>query len=213
MKRPANIKLLLWAIGGFFWINIGGSMLHFAFELSEYYRPLALIAAVNESVWEHLKMYFWAGLLLALVQYTYVRDVANNYWFGQAIGLLVTPFLIILSFYFYLGIAYPMYGRGWLAADIGTGALGVIAGQYASYRILTREPLSIGIRRNGAAALYPLLIAAFLSFTYYPPRMFLFENFFGYTYRGDYGILEDYEPYRIFRPADYTAREPESDEP
>jgi hypothetical protein len=214
MKQPRDKKLLLWAIGGFFWINIGGSMLHFAFELSEYYRPLALIAAVNESVWEHLKMYFWSGLLLALVQYTYVRDVARNYWFGQAVGLLVTPFVIILSFYFYLGIAFPMYGRGWLAADIGTGALGVIAGQYVSYRMLTREPLSIGIRRNGAAVLYSLLIVAFLSFTYYPPRIFLFENFFGYTYRGDYGILKDYEPYRIFRPADYSAREPESgDEP
>jgi len=39
----------------------------------------------------------------------------------------------------------------------------------------------------------------FSTFTYYPPKIFLFENFFGYEYKGEYGILENYEPYRVFK--------------
>lgn len=209
MKRPRNNKLLLWAIGGFVWINLGATILHLTFELSEYYRPLAVVAAVNESAWEHIKIYFWSGLLLALVEYTYVRDVAHNYWFGKIVGLLVTPLVILFLFYFYLGIAFPIHGKGWLVADIATGAIGVMVGQYVSYRILADEQVFSMARRYIALALYIVMIAAFLSFTYYPPHNFIFESFNGYTYRGEYGIMEDYEPYRLFRPAQTDSPENE----
>ena len=46
---------------------------------------------------------------------------------------------------------------------------------------------------------YLVMLAMFSTFTYYPPKIFLFENYFGYEYSGEYGILEDYEPYRVFR--------------
>ena len=73
-------RLIFWEIGSFIWIALAGSALHFAFELSEFWQPLALFSSVNESTWEHLKMYFWPGLIYALVQYTYTKDIANNYW-------------------------------------------------------------------------------------------------------------------------------------
>jgi hypothetical protein len=38
--------------------------------------------------------------------------------------------------------------------------------------------------------------------TFFPPRVFLFENLFCYAYTGEYGILDDYEPYRIFTRGD-----------
>ena len=96
-----KIKLVLWEIGSFIWVVLAGSALHFSFELSEFWTPLAFISAVNESVWEHLKMYFWPGLIFALVQYTYTRDVANNYWYAKLASLIVTPLGIIFSFYDY----------------------------------------------------------------------------------------------------------------
>ena len=210
MRGPENLKLVFWALGGWLWINLGGGILHFAFELSDYYRPLALIAAVNESVWEHLKMYFWAGLLLALVEYTYVRDVARNYWFAKALGLLLTAIVIVFAFYFYIGIAVPKYGRGSLWMDVGCGAVGVAAGQFVSYRIMMAEPLSVPARRYGALAVYLVLVGAFATFSYFPPRVLLFESFNGYRYAGQYGILEDYEPYRLFRRSDIGAQKPET---
>jgi hypothetical protein len=47
-------EILNWQIFGIFFILIIGSMLHFLFEWSGYLLPVGAIAAVNESVWEHL---------------------------------------------------------------------------------------------------------------------------------------------------------------
>ena len=97
-----STKLLLWELGCVFWVCAAGSALHFAFELSEYWRPMAFFAAVNESVWEHLKMYFWPGLFFALVQYTYSRHLANNYWLGKVVALAVTPIMITAMYHGYI---------------------------------------------------------------------------------------------------------------
>jgi hypothetical protein len=50
---------LRWELAGIVSIILAGSTLHFAFEWANYWRPAALIAAVNESTWEHLKLGFW----------------------------------------------------------------------------------------------------------------------------------------------------------
>ena len=89
--RLRSGKLLAFEVGQVVFIAVAGSLLHFAFELADYWKPLAWFAAVNESAWEHTKMYFWPGLAYALAQYTYTRGIANNYWFGKAMALLVTP--------------------------------------------------------------------------------------------------------------------------
>ncbi len=190
--------IALWEVGAFVFIMLAGSALHFAYELSNFWRPMAIFGSVNESTWEHLKLFFFPGLLFTLVQYAYVRERTNNYWYGKALALLAVPVGVIGSFYFYLGITLPIHGRGFLWADIGTGAFGVLLGNLVAYRILTRPPLAPAYRIVGIG-LIGVMLAAMLAFTPYPPRMFLFENFYGYEYSGDFGILDDYEPYLVFR--------------
>ena len=90
-------RLITWEIGSFIWVAMAGSAFHFSFELSEFWTPLAFFSSVNESTWEHLKMYFWPGLIYALVQYTYTRDIANNYWYAKLASLVMTPIGICLS--------------------------------------------------------------------------------------------------------------------
>ena len=193
-----KIKLVLWEIGSFIWIVLAGSALHFSFELSEFWTPLAFISAVNESVWEHLKMYFWPGLIFALVQYTYTRDVANNYWYAKLASLIVTPLGIIFSFYGYLAISLPLYGQGFFVMDLMTMVVGLVLASIVSYKIMVKPPMERPKKKNILTG-YLIMTAMFSTFTFFPPKIFLFENYFGYEYSGDYGILEDYEPYRIFR--------------
>ena len=200
-RQIANLRIHAWEFGGVFFIVLMGSALHYAFELSGFWRPMAFFASVNESTWEHLKFFFWAGLAFSLLEYTYVKDVANNYWFGKALSLVVTPIVVAATFYGYLAIALPIYGKGFLWADISTGVVGVIAGQLVSSKLMRSEPLGQVTRRYTAVILLTLLFM-FSTFTYFPPKMFLFENYFGYTYSGEYGILADYEPYLQFRPAE-----------
>lgn len=106
-----KLKLSLWEIGTVLWVCIAGSVLHFAFELSDYWRPMAVIAAVNESAWEHTKMYFWPGLLAALVQFTYTRNVAHNYWLGKSAALSITPCLIWLTYFSYMSWVVSSGGK------------------------------------------------------------------------------------------------------
>ena len=194
MKR----RLIIWEVGSFIWVMLAGSAFHFAFELSEFWTPLALVSSVNESTWEHLKMYFWPGLIYALVQYTYTRDIANNYWLAKLGSLIMTPIGIVLSFYGYLAISLPLYGTGFFELDLMTMVVGLSLGSITAYKIMISPKLDKP-SKNTVIAGYLILVAMFSTFTYYPPKIFLFENYFGYEYRGEYGILEDYEPYRVFR--------------
>ena len=192
-----KLKLGLWEAGCVIWVCVAGSLLHFAFELSDYWTPLALMAAVNESAWEHTKMYFWPGLVYALVQYTYTREIANNYWFGKAAALAITPLTIFITYYSYMGYIGATGGKASLPTMLMIMVFGISFGQYVSYRILSAAPLEQSIRRF-SLPMYAGLIAMFSTFTFLPPKVFLFENFFCYQYTGEYGILADYEPYRVF---------------
>ena len=199
MKNRAREKLTLaaWELGCVVWICVAGALLHFAFELSEFWTPMALVAAVNESAWEHTKMYFWPGLVFALVQYTYTRHMASNYWLGKAVALALTPILIFALYYGYMSWALSSGGKPSLAIMLGIMVFAVIAAQASSYKILTAAPFAPVMSRY-AAVTYAVLVFMFSTFTYFPPKLFLFENYFCYQYTGDFGILPDYEPYRVF---------------
>src|SRR6056297_1692189 len=54
-------------MAGAVFIILVGSTLHFVFDWTGGWRPAALFAAVNESIWEHLKLAFWPGLAWALL--------------------------------------------------------------------------------------------------------------------------------------------------
>lgn len=196
-QSTGKLRLAAWEIGTVIWICVAGSALHFAFELSDYWRPMALFAAVNESAWEHTKMYFWPGLFAALVQYTYTRGIANNYWLGKAVALAITPVMIWLIYFSYMNWVVTSGGKASLPVMLSIMVLGISAGQAASWFILTRPPLQFAVPRYAAAVIAALTVV-FSAFSYFPPRAFLFENFFCYQYTGEYGILDDYAPYRVF---------------
>ena len=201
-----KLKLLGWEIACVFWVMFAGSVLHFAFELSDYWRPLAIMAAVNESAWEHVKMYFWPCLVWALVQFTCTREIANNFWLGKAAALVVTPVVIFSCYFGYMGYVVSSGGKATLWGMLLIMFMGVTAGQLTSWSILASRPLELS-GRPLVPAIYALLVLAFSSFTYFPPRVFLFENFFCYRYTGEYGILSDYAPYRVFMRVDESGQQ------
>ena len=49
-------SLTHWQIAGFFFVSVVGTLLHFLFEWRGESRLVALIAPVNESIWEHMKL-------------------------------------------------------------------------------------------------------------------------------------------------------------
>jgi len=78
-------KLKNWEIFGIFFLIIVGSFFHFLFELSNYNIVVAAFAAVNESVWEHLKLAFFPLLIFSLIEYNFIKDLTRNFIIARAI--------------------------------------------------------------------------------------------------------------------------------
>jgi len=71
-------------------------------------------------------------------------------------------------------------------------------GQWASYRLLTGPQRSTRWHVAAVAGVLGMGVL-FVVFTFLTPRIFLFENFFGYRYDGQFGILADYTPFLVFK--------------
>lgn len=192
-------RISWWSVLGTFFITFFSAPFHFIHELSNYNRAVAFFGSVNESTWEHLKFYFWAGCLWALIEYAYKRNEVNNFWVARAAAFWITPIVICAVFYGYLSYTLPRYGSGFLWADIGSGIIAVIVAQIVASHLLQQPPVADRWRRLAPALIGILLVANSL-FTYFPPKFFLFEDYNGYEYAGKYGILEyeDYDQRRIF---------------
>lgn len=146
---------------------LGGAALHFLYDV--WPNPLtAVLAPVNESVWEHLKLLYWPFLAAAFVLARGADD-ARGRWCGLLVGLLAAPLLL-------LGAYYPLlYGFGvhglWL--DLLLYVLAMGAGFLLAYRLQ---------RRALPAGLYgPLVIAAgvygaaLALFSFAPPDLPIFR--------------------------------------
>jgi len=182
--EPRHKRLLTWELAGSGFVFVVGALLHFAYEWCRCWTPLALFAAVNESVWEHLKLAFWPGLWFAAIEYPYLKADARNFLAAKAACLFVMPAFITAFFYGYTSAL----GDNVLAVDISSFLAAAVLGHLVSYQIMTRPELPRGIARAAGAGLAALALA-FSLFTYVPPRIFLFED--GRTH--EYG-LDAYEP-------------------
>ncbi len=175
-----NKKILIWEIVGMIFISLLGSFLHFLFELTGYFPPVGAIAAVNESVWEHLKLGYWPLMLFTLIEYKFIKKEVNNIAFAKLIASLVIVVFIITFFYTYTAIL----GEDFLFLDIISFILSIVIAQLVSYKILTLKKFSNKISIISILGLI-ILGLLFILFTYFPPHLPLFQE--GIT--GEYGIV------------------------
>jgi len=174
-------EIYRWEMAGAAFVIIAGSALHFVFEWSGGFRPVAWLAAVNESTWEHFKLGFWPALLFAFAElFVWKGRKPANFWIGKAACLWTMPIVIGTIFYGYKAAL----GRHYLWADILLFILAAFVGQYLSFRIMAGRPLSARWRRLASIGL-AVLVLAFALLTYFPPRVFLFMD----PRSGSYGIL------------------------
>ena len=146
-----------------------GSALHFAFDWVGGWRPMALLAAVNESIWEHLKLAFWPGVAWTAGQRIASPDETVGIWPVKGVSLLVTAVLIVTIFVSYTAVL----GHNLLALDIGTFVVAVTAGQVLAAWMRIRTPRTRSLAWTGGVLLFAQ-IAAYTLFTYFPPDAWIF---------------------------------------
>ncbi len=97
MKR----SVAFWQIIGFVFTSIVGTLLHFLYDWSGQSFVVGLFSAVNESVWEHMKLLYVPMFAFALIERRYIRT--NNFWCAKLIGTVIGLVLIPIIYYTYTG--------------------------------------------------------------------------------------------------------------
>ena len=164
---------------GFLFVSVMGTFLHFFYEIAGGSIAAALISAVNESIWEHMKLVFYPMLLYSLVEIALVSEEKAVIRCSSLTGILLALVLIPVLYYTYTGIL----GRSasWFNVTIFFLAAG---GAYLlEYALETR----LQSCRIGAAVWWGIILlitGAFTAATFFPLRIPLFRD----PVNGYYGI-------------------------
>ena len=172
-------SIFLYELVGMVLIIIIGTLLHFTFEWSGFEPIAGIFSAVNESVWEHLKIAFWPTLLYAIIEFRYLNKKTNNFFFAKALGIYAIMIIIPTIFY-----VYTIFIEHNLTIDVLSFMLAIILGQLVSYKLLTFKKLSKNLKLISLIAIIILAIA-FVVFTFYPLEVPLFKD----PESGIYGII------------------------
>ena len=170
---------LKWELIGIAVISLLGAGFHFLFEATGSWPPIGFFAAVNESVFEHLKLTFWPTVIFSAATYKMVKGAANNYFVAKAVALYTMPLTIIVLFYGYTTLT----GIESVIIDILIFFVAVACGQLAGYRILKMQILPGWLTWLSLACIVALAII-YGVFTFYPPHV----SFFMDSPTGTYGI-------------------------
>ena len=165
-KRVATYEII-----GMLFIIFLGSALHFTYELSGKLTIVATFSAMNESVWEHLKLAFWPSLIWLLIEYLALKKQTNNFLTAKTLGTYLMVVMIPIIFYLYTSIT----GKSIFAIDITSFIVAVVVGQIVSYKLLKKNQLP-RITDKVAIVILVVLGIAFIVFTFYPPHLPIFQD-------------------------------------
>jgi hypothetical protein len=173
-----NRRVLLLEIVGTLFIIFLGTVFHFTFASSGNNPTVGLFSAVNESVWEHLKLPFWPSVFWLLIIMFPLRNTVSNLFSSKVVGIILM--LVIIPAIFY---SYTAFTKEILAVDIATFMIAVLIGQIVSFRLYKQEKGS-SLTQVVAIAIIALLAIIFITFTFYPPHVTIFMD----SETGRYGI-------------------------
>lgn len=158
-------------------VFILGSLFHFTYELSGNNLFIATFSAVNESVWEHLKLIFFPSILTVIIDVFYFKKEYPNFICSKTLGILTSMAFIVIFFYTYTGII----GKSISFVDISSFFIAVILGEFVSYLLVVNK-----FKCNSIISGCTLVILSlcFILFTFFTPQIGIFKD----PITGLYGI-------------------------
>lgn len=172
-------KLLLrLEIAGPFIVFILASLLHYAYDLSPNVLT-ALFGAVNESIWEHIKIFAIAYLFYAFIEFLWAKPDLKRFLVAKVTGVFAQSFFIPLAYYTYTFFTKKPV----LIVDLLIGFLAAVLGFLVSYKLYVSEREIEKYFLTSLMMLF-LLLMMLLCFTYFPPETELFRD----VVTGEYGI-------------------------
>ena len=168
-------KIKKFETASFFFASIVGTLMHFVYELTNENPIIALIAPVNESVFEHFKLTFFPLLAFAVFEYFYIGKIHSGFFCIKAKSILLGILSVIVLYYTYTGII----GQNYMIPDVLIFYISVLISTL--YFVKNYKPNEnnnlIGI------LIFILVWIIFIVFTFKTPHINLFLD-----PRGFYGI-------------------------
>ena len=175
MKNPT----LRWQLAAFIFTSAAGTLLHYAYDWSGGIVIFAPFSGVNESTWEHMKLFFWPAFIFSFAESYRLEQNHLGFWCAKLGEILTGLFFIPALFYTYTGSFGMMID--WINISIFfiSAAIACLVGGHLL-------EMSVGRFCIPWAAILVLCLigAAFIYFTFYPPLIPLFQD----PLTGSYGI-------------------------
>ena len=155
-----------------------GSVLHFTYDWSGRRKWVGVFSAVNESVWEHVKIGLTPMILCSVVD-GFLQGWTANFWVSRAVLFLV--FILMIPSLFY---GYQVFTkRTVLVVDIISFYAAIVTAEVFAAIVMAGAAWS-GVWLWGAYAVIAAVLVAYGKWTFWPPRN---ELFYCPMYKG-YGV-------------------------
>ena len=174
MKRQIG----LWQFLGFSVTALGGTLLHFMYEWLNKSLWIAPFSGVNESTWEHMKLFFWPTFIYALFESSTLKE-RTDFWCIKLRGIILGLVLIPIIFYTYNGAI----GKSPDWFNIAIFFISALVSYFYEYKKFSKEKLPCKSPKLALTILCEIAIL-FIIFTFATPRIGLFKD----PLTGTYGI-------------------------
>lgn len=171
-------RLLRLEIAGPFIVFTLATLLHFIYDLSPNVLT-ALFGAVNESIWEHIKIFSIAYLFYGFIELLWARPVLRRFLVAKTVGVICQGVFITLVYYTYTAFTQ----KPLLIVDLIIGFTAAAVGFWMSWRLYSGDRDIEKYFLTSVMLLF-LILMCLLCFTYFPPRAELFRD----VITGEYGI-------------------------
>ncbi len=155
---------------GFFFISALGTIAHFLYDKFNHNKIGGIFFAVNESIWEHIKIALTATFIYSLID-GYIYGSNPNYFFAKLIGLASIIIVIPLIFYSYTSITK----KNILFIDISTFFIAIFLSEFLTYRLLLLPAISYQLQYISLVLVF-IIFGFYLLLTAYPIKSKLFKD-------------------------------------
>lgn len=156
---------------GIWFTIILGSILHFTYYLSGKNKLVGYFSAINESIWEHIKLSVFPIIIYCIYMFLKLRGNLHHPLFALGIGVILSVLIVPLIFYTYTKFTK----RPVFPIDITIFLLAVIIPFRMIERIILLPELPFYFNIIGIIIII-FTIISFIRFTYYPPNHKMFNE-------------------------------------
>lgn len=158
-------------ICGVFFIFICGTLLHFLYEFTDGSVVGILFGSVNESVWEHVKIFALPYVAWGIIELCFSIPYFRQFVVAKVFGVYLQSGLIIVLFYCYI----TFIGQHILWLDILEAIVCICVSQFFSYKMTTNDK-DLRYLFPFALGLLFLFGAMYFCFSVVPPHIELFKD-------------------------------------